>query len=52
MQSPAFASPKDAGQAIAELKRAAALPAGYAPVAGVTPEEVSAALQELTADGN
>ena len=52
LQSPGFDSPKEAGQAIAGLKSGAALPAGYAPVPGVTPEEVSSALQDLTADGN
>jgi tryptophanyl-tRNA synthetase len=50
LQSPAFDSPKDAGQAIAELKRAGGVPVGYEPVAGVTPSEVSSALQDLTAE--
>lgn len=52
LQSPAFDSPREAGQAIATLKQGAALPEGYSPVAGVTSAEVSSALQDLTADGN
>jgi tryptophanyl-tRNA synthetase len=52
VQSDAFASPKDAGARIAELKRNPAAAAALTPVAGVTAAEVSAALQELTAAGN
>jgi len=55
LQSTGFASPKEAGQFIAQLKEAAGTLeyAGKAERAsGVNAEEVSAALQELTAAGN
>jgi tryptophanyl-tRNA synthetase len=54
LQSSGFASPKEAGQCIAALKAAQALPAG-APAeaaAGVSPEQVAAALKELAESGN
>lgn len=55
LQSAAFASPKEAGQFIAALKEGAGRLdyAGQAErAAGVAADEVSAALQELTASGN
>jgi tryptophanyl-tRNA synthetase len=55
LQSAAFASPKEAGQFIAQLKAAPELPAlqGRAtPAPGVTEAEVSAALRDLTASQN
>ncbi len=54
LQSAGFASPKEAGQYIAALKAAQALPAdGQATCAeGVSPEDVSGALRQLAGDGN
>ena len=52
VQSGAFDSPQDAGARIAELKREPALAATLAPAPGISPAEVSTALQELTAGGN
>lgn len=54
LQSTGFASPKEAGQFIAGLKSAQALPAGgpAAPVEGVSVEQVTAALRELAEAGN
>lgn len=56
LQSQAFDSPKEAGQAIAGLRAGTAVTqetAGpFAPAAGVTWQEVSSALQELTSAGN
>jgi tryptophanyl-tRNA synthetase len=50
LQSPGYDSPKLAGQRIAALKAAAALDgADLQPADGVTPEDVNAALRELTA---
>jgi tryptophanyl-tRNA synthetase len=47
LQSPAFASPKDAGQAIRSLQQDAAALAHYAPATGVSPQTVAAALRQL-----
>ncbi len=52
LQSTGFAAPKDAGQAIARLQQQgesalAALAGQLAPVEGVMPQEVAAALQQL-----
>jgi tryptophanyl-tRNA synthetase len=54
LQSQGFGSPKEAGQWIAALKQAGALPAGgkAAPAEGVTEEQVSAALKALAESGN
>ncbi|HET8745455.1 MAG TPA: tryptophan--tRNA ligase, partial [Ramlibacter sp.] len=54
LQSTGFASPKEAGQCIAALKAAQALPQqGQAAAAeGVSPEQVAAALKELAESGN
>jgi tryptophanyl-tRNA synthetase len=53
LQSAGFASPKEAGQFIAQLKASQVLPedAKAAPPQGVAPEQVTAALREL-AEGN
>jgi tryptophanyl-tRNA synthetase len=54
LQSAGFASPKEAGQCIAGLKSAQALPAGTPaePAPGVSTEQVAAALRELAESGN
>jgi tryptophanyl-tRNA synthetase len=54
LQSPGFGSPKEAGQFIAALKQAQALPAdGRAtPAEGVSSEQVGAALKALAESGN
>lgn len=53
VQSQGFASPKEAGQFIAQLKAQQALPAaGPAAVPGVQAEEVAAALKALADAGN
>lgn len=53
VQSQGFASPKEAGQSIAQLKAQQALPVGGpAAVAGVPAEEVAAALKALADAGN
>lgn len=54
LQSPGFGSPKEAGQFIAALKQAQALPAdGRAtPAEGVSSEQVVAALKALAESGN
>lgn len=55
LQSAGFASPKEAGQFIAQLKQSAAaqaLDGKAAPPAGVTLEEVGAALRELAEAAN
>jgi tryptophanyl-tRNA synthetase len=54
LQSAGFASPKEAGQCIAALKAAQALPADgtAAPATGVAAGEVAAALKELAESGN
>jgi tryptophanyl-tRNA synthetase len=54
LQSAGFASPREAGQFIASLKAAQALPAG-APAAaaeGVSAEQLAAALRDLSDSGN
>jgi tryptophanyl-tRNA synthetase len=53
LQSAGFASPREAGQFIAQLKASQVLPedAKAAPPQGVAPEQVTAALREL-AEGN
>jgi tryptophanyl-tRNA synthetase len=54
VQSAGFASPREAGQCIAELKASQALPSNgkAAPAAGVASDEVAAALRELAETGN
>ncbi|GAB3770168.1 tryptophan--tRNA ligase [Ramlibacter monticola] len=54
LQSAGFASPKEAGQFIAGLKASQALPQDgkAAPAAGVSSEQVHAALKELADSGN
>ena len=57
LQSTGFAAPKEAGQAIASLQQQgeralAALAGRLAPVDGVQPHEVTAALQQLTEAAN
>jgi tryptophanyl-tRNA synthetase len=51
-QSMGFASPKEAGQCIAQMKQARALPAQAQPAEGVSTEQVMAALQDLADTGN
>lgn len=51
-QSTGFASPREAGQCIAQMKQAQALPAQAQPVEGVSTEQVMAALQDLADTGN
>ena len=57
LQSTGFAAPKDAGQAIARLQQQgesalAALAGQLAPIEGVPPQDVAAALQQLTDAAN
>lgn len=54
LQSGGFASPREAGQCIAGLKAALAVPAGTPATAadGVAPEQIAAALRELAEAGN
>jgi tryptophanyl-tRNA synthetase len=54
LQSSGFASPREAGQFIASLKAAGALPAGAAAACaeGVSTTQVEEALRELAAGGN
>ena len=57
LQSTGFAAPKDAGQAIARLQQQgesalAALAGQLAPIEGVPPQDVAAALQQLTEAAN
>jgi tryptophanyl-tRNA synthetase len=52
MQSRGFASPKEAGQSIAAMKSAQALPQDGQLAEGVPPEQVIAALQELSRSAN
>jgi tryptophanyl-tRNA synthetase len=54
LQSKGFASPREAGQFIASLKAAGALPQGApaAPGDGVSTAQVDEALRELAASGN
>ena len=57
LQSTGFAAPKDAGQAIARLQRQgesalATLTGQLAPVQGVLPQDVAAALQQLAEAAN
>ncbi len=52
LQSRGFASPKEAGQCIAAMKAAQALPREASAADGVGEEQVLAALKELAATGN
>lgn len=52
LQSTGFASPKEAGQCIAAMKAAQALPREAAPPAGVGSDEILAALKQLAEAGN
>jgi tryptophanyl-tRNA synthetase len=52
LQSRGFASPKEAGQSIAAMKSAQALPQDAQLAQGVPPEQVIAALEELSRSGN
>jgi len=52
LQSPGFASPRDAGQAIAAMKQAQALPVEARPADGVSTDEVKQALRALADSEN